>query len=260
MPTVTRVRGTSTPTTAALPLASFQPTRLVTLRDGGSMICDGMLNKSFTAKVRMDGAINSSTRGEFFVSRKHFLKPAEAEKPMSLDELKGFLSAVKRHMAQTPGRQADYERLADRLREAIDRKRAPAISKIPTSIQGPNASAQVEAYLWKNLMPTRDPGPRPVLAKVTVSGTGFNDAPPTFKAARIEVYEYGTNKKVFSANAPKVQESEVRRGTKEQSYRLEIPASALDMTRKYTVVVNCGINGAQPKLVRSDYLPINKVH
>ena len=130
--------------------------------------------------------------------------------------------------------------------------------KVPTSIAANSASANVESSFWINLMPGM-PHPN-AIAAVSVKGTGFADAPPTFKVKSIDVYEKGTNKKVATVANPKLQEQDTVWGQKTQTYRLEVPRSKLDMNKQYTFVVNTGINGSKPALVRSDYVSISKAH
>jgi hypothetical protein len=133
-------------------------------------------------------------------------------------------------------------------------------AKIPMSISANMASASVESSFWVNLMPGRG-SPRPnAIAKVSVSGTGFADAPPKFTVKSISVYEKGTNKLVATVNNPRLVDSEIRRGTKTQNYRLEVPKKDLDMGKQYTFVVNTGINGSSPARVRSEYVAIDKVY
>ena len=134
------------------------------------------------------------------------------------------------------------------------------VAKIPTSIAANGASANVKASFWVNLMPGR--GPRPnAIAAVSVSGTGFADAPPRFQVKSISVYEKGTNKLVATITNPKVQESETNWGQKTQTYRLEVPRSAIDERNKqYTFVVNTGINNSKPEKVRSEYVNVGRVH
>lgn len=248
--------------TAPLPFSSFIPTQIMMFRDGGTMKVEGMLNKSVNAYFRVDGRIGSPTRGELFVKTKHFLKPETAERKMTLEELKGLQRAIDAYVKKHP-KETYYPQLQQRLAEAIEKAqppRAEKISKIPTRITGTNSDASVDARLWVNLMPTRDPGPRKVIGSVTVKGIGFNDAPPSFKVASISIYEKGTDRLVATIKNPKVVESSVRRGEKQQRYRLELEQSKVDQKKQYTLVLDTGINGDKPKKVRSEYASIGKVY
>ena len=126
-------------------------------------------------------------------------------------------------------------------------------AKVPLSIAANGASASVESSLWINRMPGPGPAPTKATASVSVSGTGFADAPPKFQVKSIDVYEKGTNKKVATIANPKVVDQATQWGTKTQTYRVEIPIAKLDMNREYTFVVNTGINGSKPALVRSEF-------
>lgn len=241
--------------------AAFTPSRIVRYRDGGTIKVEGLLNRSYGATVRMDGRIGSPTRGQFFVGLKHWQRPAEKERPMRLDEMKGLSSALKRYLADTPRPDPTTADLHHQLLAAIKGPGAPGkidIAKIPTGISANGASASVKANLWKDLMPGAGHGGRPVIGVVKVEGTGFNDAPPKFKVESISVYERGSNKPVATFRSPKVVETGGHWGTRSQSYRIEIPK--LDLSKKYTVVVNTGINGSKPARVRSVYVDVAKVY
>jgi hypothetical protein len=134
----------------------------------------------------------------------------------------------------------------------------PNVSKIPTSIAANMASANVSASMWENAMPG---APRPnAHAQVSVSGTGFADAPPKFTVKSIAVYEKGTNKLVATINNPKLDTTATNRGMKTQTYRLDVPKKNLDVHKQYTFVVNTGINGSTPAKVRSEYVSISVAH
>lgn len=132
-------------------------------------------------------------------------------------------------------------------------------AKIPTNISANMASANVEARLWVNLMPSRTPRPN-AIATVSISGVGFADAPPKFSVKSIKVYEKGTNRLVATINNPKLVDSEVRRGMKTQNYRLEVPKKNLDLGKQYTFVADTGINGSKAQPVRSEYVAVARVH
>ncbi len=132
------------------------------------------------------------------------------------------------------------------------------VAKIPTNIAANSASASVESKIWVDLMPG-SPHPN-AIGLVTVKGTGFADAPPTYKVKSIDVYEKGSNKKVATIANPKVTDSETVWGQKSQTYRVEVPRSKLDMSKTYAFVVSTGINGSKPELVRSAYEKIDKVY
>ena len=132
------------------------------------------------------------------------------------------------------------------------------VPKIPTSIAANQASANVSASFWVNLMPG---APRPnAIAAVKIQGTGFADAPPRFAVKSIAVYEKGTNKLVATIKNPKLVDSETVWGQKTQTYRLEVPKKDLDLNKQYTFVAETGINGSKAQQVRSDYVKIGKAY
>lgn len=109
-------------------LRDFQPTRILMLRDGGTILLDGTLNGE-RVSIRYDGNLNSKTHGKFFIafgaangkmSRERQLLPAEAR------DLLANVRGVVRSRAAT-GADADmYRILARNLRKALPRKAAAA--------------------------------------------------------------------------------------------------------------------------------------
>lgn len=264
MPAITTVRPASITPAISIPVTpfiSFLPMKLSKARDGGTIIVDGQLNKSVSAKVRMDGGINSSTRGQFFVATRHFLKGAQPERAMTKGELEDLNKSITKHMANTPGRQPEYVEFNKRIREALA-KFGPAkidVAKIPTSIVGPNANASVEGSMWINRMP--GPGPRSNTVQVSakLQGNGFDDSPPNYGVKKIEVYEKGTNKLVATVNNPtETGSSLIGRGTHAHEFALSIPGSKIDLSKQYSVVFTTTINGSAPKQVRSDFMNVGQ--
>lgn len=250
-----------TPGRIANPFSFFNPTDIKLFRDGGSMELEGSFNKSTNVTVRFDGKFNSPTRGQFFVTVKPFLKPAQPERPMTQGEMQTLSSTLTRYQAQVPGRQPLHAQMNRHLKTALQNEQPVSIkpASIPTSIAGPNADARVDSSLWIDLMP--GPGPRPnAIASVTIAGVGFNDAPPKFKVGKIEVYEKGSDKLVATINNPKAQSSGLHgRGEQRDEFRVEIPKDKLDLQKRYTFVASVGINGAAQQKVRSEYVPVDKV-
>jgi hypothetical protein len=244
------------------PFAAFLPMKHSVLRDGGTILVDGQLNKSVSARIRMDGGINSPTRGQFFVTTRHFLQGARPERAMTRAELKDLQGAITRHMAQTPGRQPEYVAFNARIRAALE-KLQPArvdVAKIPTSIVGPNANASVNGSMWIDRMPGPGPRSNTVQASVTIQGNGFNDAPPKYGVKKIEVYEKGTNKLVGTFNNPKGTDTgRIGRGTFGLEYSLKLDASKLDLSKQYAFVFTTSINSSAPKQVRSEFMNVGQV-
>ena len=102
---------------AATPFATFLPTNLqgvsakppFTGNDGGTLLLDGKLNGK-NARVRIDGAFDSQTRGQIFVKL-----AGGAERPMTKAELSDLQGAVKRFREQeSPNSQRS--RVSEQLR------------------------------------------------------------------------------------------------------------------------------------------------
>ena len=265
MPAITTVRPASITPAISIPVTpfiNFQPTKLSKLRDGGSIIVDGNLNRSVSAKVRMDGGINSATRGQFFVSTKTFLGASKPERAMTKGELEDLNKSITKHMANTPGRQPEYVEFNKRIREALA-KFGPAkidVAKIPTSIVGPNANASVEGSMWIDRMPGPGPRSNTVHVAAQLQGNGFDDSAPKYGVKKIEVYEKGTNKLVATVNNPKKTGSSVLgRGTHSHEFKLSIPGSNMDLSKQYSIVFTTTINGSAPKQVRSDFMNVGQV-
>lgn len=265
MPALTTVRpASSTPANSipVTPLLAFLPMKLEKLRDGGSIIVDGQLNKSVTAKVRMDGGINSATRGQFFVSTKTFLGASTAERAMTQLELQDLSKAITKHQAETPGRQPQYAELNKRIREALA-KFGPAkvdVAKIPTSVIGPNANASVDGSMWINRMPGPGSHSNTVNVAATLKGNGFDDRAPNYGVKKIDVYEKGTNTLVATVNNPtETGSNRIGRGTHTHEFALSIPSSKIDASKQYSIVFTTTINGSAPKQVRSDFLKVGQV-
>ncbi len=79
----------------------FMPYKATALRDGGSIILNGNLNRSVVGDVRMDGGLNSPTRGKFFASTHAWNAKSGAEKPMTKTELKQLKTALDGFLAST---------------------------------------------------------------------------------------------------------------------------------------------------------------
>ncbi|MBI3547549.1 MAG: carboxypeptidase regulatory-like domain-containing protein [Elusimicrobia bacterium] len=98
----------------------FTPRSISLKRDGGTIVLIGSLNRSVEATIRADGRINSPTRGQIFVTRKHWRQPAGPEHRMTPEDLAGLSHAVRRHLANVPNdrdRHA-YQQLLERLTAA----------------------------------------------------------------------------------------------------------------------------------------------
>lgn len=247
---------------AANAFTSFQPSSLRKLRDGGSVLVDGKILGGVRVTIRLDGAVNSPTRGKFFVITHPVRGGSEAGRPLSKKDLGDLNKAITAYMAKTPGRQPEYADFNARIRAALggDTKKID-VAKIPTSVVGPNANASVEGSLWVNLMPGPGPRKNEVLGSVKIQGNGFNDAPPDYGVKKIEVYEKGTNKLVATLNNPKVAEDgRVGRGTHYEQFALKIDGSKLDQSKQYAFVFTATINGSEPMKVRSDFMSILKAY
>lgn len=243
--------------------ATFEPSMLSRPKDGGSIIVDGRILGGVKVTVRLDGAIGSPTRGQFF----SLTQPAKGNQPgrrMTTAELKDLNKAITAHMAKTPGRQADYEVFNKRIRDAIGgTEKKVNVEKISTNLIGPNASATVDGSIWFNGFPGPGPITRRVIASVRLEGAGFNDALPKFGVKKVEIYERTTNKLIASVTNPKATPGNTGvagKGMSVSEFRLEIPRNKVDFNAQYAFVVTSSINGSQPKQVRSDFKSIAVAH
>lgn len=166
MPAVTGTTATtpSAPATAArdLGLAHFQPTKMTRLRDGGSMVVNGNLNRSLTADVRLDGALHSPTRGQFFVAAHPWSEhaPAGSERPMTRAELKqlkaamsGYLSTVRLDKPTGQAYGAFMKRLDAALAGPADSQ--PKVSKATAAklLKATTQALNGAGLKWKGSLP-----------------------------------------------------------------------------------------------------------
>lgn len=161
MPTI---RAVSAPRVAPAPTHEFRhfsPTSISLLRDGGSILLDGNLNRSVAAHVRLDGAINSKTRGHFFVKEQHFLGKTDAERPMTKSELKDLKTSVSEFMKGARFDKATgtaYSNLMERLDAAIGtRPSKPESNTVSAATKKKLLSATTDALgnnpKWLRSMP-----------------------------------------------------------------------------------------------------------
>lgn len=125
MPTIRAVSAPRVAPAAAHEFRHFSPTKIGMLRDGGSILLDGNLNRSVSAHVRLDGALNSKTRGTFFVSEQMFMSKAGAERKMTRSEMKDLRGSLQEFMKSARFDQATgtaYSQLVKHLDEAIGTK------------------------------------------------------------------------------------------------------------------------------------------
>jgi len=85
-------------------------------RDGGTAILEGLFNRTWSGTIRFDGALNSATRGEVFLTRKHFMRPAEPERSLTAEERKSLIKALEREIAQGSPIAGDLKLVVDRLK------------------------------------------------------------------------------------------------------------------------------------------------
>jgi hypothetical protein len=126
------------PQSRSIAFGSFLPSKISLARDGGTIKLSGLLNRSVSAEVRMDGKINSKTRGTFYVSTRVFNRPTAGvdERPAHVDELKALKKAVKAHLKETGEANKAYENLLAGLTKAIKANNFQSKIKHPTTIGG----------------------------------------------------------------------------------------------------------------------------
>jgi hypothetical protein len=250
---------------------SFLPTNIRTARDGGSIVVDGQLSRSTNAQIRFDGSFASPTRGQIFVKTSVFGPGAAptAERPMTKVELQDLSRAIKNYISQNPDGSL-YSGFSARIDEAIASSSSSTstvdLSKIRTTIYGPNSSASVAATITKNNFP--GPGSTntvtlglEMLGQLFDGGEVINrrDNAPRYGISKVEVYERGTNKLVATGSAPReTGSSKTGTNTYSRNFSLSIPGSNIDSSKQYAVVVTTTVNGSQPQKVRSAFQSVSE--
>ena len=91
-------------------------------RDGGTIVLTGIVNRSVSARVRLDGRMTSETRGQVFVAGKFFLdREFGPEQPISLEQRRDLRNALDQYLTTaaaadlTDIEQAVYGRLINAL-------------------------------------------------------------------------------------------------------------------------------------------------
>ena len=107
------------PAGPAQSFAAFTPSSISALRDGGTIIVAGTLNRSVLATVRYDGGFASADQGKIFARTKLCNGGAGPERRMSVNEMRqmrtALLAYMKAHPAESP---MLYEALVTHLARA----------------------------------------------------------------------------------------------------------------------------------------------
>ncbi|MGQ0508197.1 MAG: hypothetical protein ACT4TC_23105 [Myxococcaceae bacterium] len=72
------------------------------IRDGGSILVDGYINRSVDARIRYDGALGSPTRGQIYVTLQEMFQAAQPERLMTANERAQLKIALVREAGSTP--------------------------------------------------------------------------------------------------------------------------------------------------------------
>ncbi len=164
MPNVSRnlspVSAPSAPATQAVDLRHFAPTGVSLLRDGGTILVKGNLNRSLVADVRLDGAINSPTRGKFFVASHMWNKSSGPEHAMTKAEMKQlkasmtkFLSTVRLDRSTGQAYGTFMQRLDDALGATPAKPAKVTAATTQRLLQSTNRAIAGGHLKWRNGMP-----------------------------------------------------------------------------------------------------------
>ena len=128
------VAGVSRPVTVPtkpvdLNYGAYLPSKITMYRDGGTIKMEGLVNRSYSANIRFDGAIGSPTRGTFFVAPKFFAGPAMPEKPMKKADLQELQQGLKRYVKDHPNAEPAYSILLKNIDKALGKGNV----KLPTA-------------------------------------------------------------------------------------------------------------------------------
>lgn len=120
-------RSKPAPAAKALDFSQLVVNEVMGLRDGGTIVAKGYVNRSTYVTVKFDGALNSETRGTIFVESHDFMQPEGTLRPADAEELAPLAQALESN-ATRAGAKLDVQALK-RLAE-IARKLAaePATS------------------------------------------------------------------------------------------------------------------------------------
>lgn len=114
---------TSAPKTINHNFSNYLPVNITLYRDGGTIKMEGNINRSFRGNVRFDGALNSPTRGKFFVTVGSMFSTG-AEKPMKKSDLKELRQAIAKYIENDPGAERGYSILLRNIDQALGTKPA----------------------------------------------------------------------------------------------------------------------------------------
>jgi hypothetical protein len=85
------------------------------LRDGGTIVLDGYVNRSTDAVVRLDRGLNSATHGQFFVKVTVWPEPSRAERAMTAKERAQLKKSLQEYVASEPNADPAIDELIARL-------------------------------------------------------------------------------------------------------------------------------------------------
>lgn len=103
--------------------SNYVPKKVTLYRDGGTIKMEGLINRSFSGNIRFDGALNSPTRGKFFVTVGSMFSTG-AEQPMKKSDLKELRQAIANYIEGNPNAEPAYGILLKNIDQALGAKPA----------------------------------------------------------------------------------------------------------------------------------------
>jgi hypothetical protein len=108
------------PNVTEYPFKDFSPQSIKHFRDGGTITTEGPLNRYAHATVRLDGAINSPTRGQLFTAvRERSSPPPAADRPMTKGEMQELKDCLEKFVKDRPDADPSYKMLLEGMKAAL---------------------------------------------------------------------------------------------------------------------------------------------
>src|SRR5687768_6981771 len=112
------------PNVTEYPFKDFSPQSIKHFRDGGTITTEGPLNRYAHATVRLDGRIDSPTRGQLFTAvRERSSPPPASDRPMTKGEMQELRDCLEKFVKDRPDADPSYKMLLEGVKAAL--KSAP---------------------------------------------------------------------------------------------------------------------------------------
>ena len=108
--------------------SNYVPRKIALYRDGGTIKMEGLINRTFTGDIRFDGALNSPTRGKFFVAVKS-MTGSGPEQPMKKSDLRELRQAIAGYIEGNPNAEPTYGILLKNIDQVLGTNQV----KLPTA-------------------------------------------------------------------------------------------------------------------------------